>query len=165
MTAFFEGPELLDRGISGTLGMLDTDAVGAIAGECEDALVTVLGPEVVDQLTRERSRVWVVAPWVHDLARGLQFFALHGSADAGTVALLRLFGSGRVREDEIERWAADIDVAYALLLGDVVEHVLGPGACARPAAANEQALPWLPAMQLGHRVHLVLEFLRLLASR
>jgi hypothetical protein len=46
----------------------------------------------------------------------------------------------------------------------MVEQVLGPGACARGAALNDAAAPWLAGVKLGHRIGLVLELFRLSLS-
>ena len=46
-------------------------------------------------------------------------------------------------------------------LGRVTDQVLGAGSGARHPITNDLAAPWLPTLQLGYRLGLVLEILRL----
>jgi hypothetical protein len=164
MADLFEGPELLDPVLTSAVGPVDAFSVVAIAGICNDAVTTVLGATIVEDLAVDGARLWLVVPWVKDLARGLQLRSARGSIDVRTVSLLRLLGGDRVSEHDLQRAASSIDVAAALHLGDLLEHVLGPGAARRSPSANEAQLPWVESLKLGSHVHLVLEFLRLLPS-
>jgi hypothetical protein len=164
MADLFEGPELLDPMLTGAVGSVDTLSVAAIAGICNDAVTTVLGPAIVQQLAVEGARIWLVVPWVKDLARGLQLRSATGPIEVRTISLLRLLGGDRVSEADLPRAGSSIDIAVALQFGDVLEHVLGPGAAGRLPSENEAQLPWIETLKLGYHVHLVLEFLRLLPS-
>lgn len=159
---------LLDDALLGVLGPVDPQIVGAIVGICNDALVTTLGPAIVDVIGADRRLVPLVAPWTADLVRGLLALASHGPGELRTTKLLCLYARHRLTEQERTRYGETIDLAATLTLltlDRVVEHVLGPGACARNPGDNEAAAPWLPALEYGHRVHITLEFLRLLPAR
>jgi hypothetical protein len=164
MVDLFEGPELLDPILTGAVGHVDASSVAAIAGICNDAVATVLGAAIVEDLASDGARLWLVVPWVKDLARGLQLRSVKGPIDVRTTSLLRLLGGDRVTEKDLQRAGSSIDVAVALQLGDVLEHVLGPDAARRLPSENEAQLPWIETLKLGYHVHLVLEFLRLLPS-
>jgi len=128
-------------------------------------VTTVLGATIVEDLAVDSALLWLVVPWVKDLARGLHLRSARGSIDVRTTSLLRLLGGDRVSEDDLQRAASSIDVAAALQLGDELEQVLGPGAATRSPSANEAELAWIETLKLGHHLHLVLEFLRLLPPR
>jgi hypothetical protein len=154
--------ELLDEALTAVLGPVD-DLIGeAIAGICDDALRAVLGPAVAGALLADRRLLPLAAPWVRDLARGLQFQSRQGGPEPGTADLLIRLGGPQVSAAEARRMAEAVDLAAVLALGRVLEQVLGPGAAARDPRANEAAAPWLGALKLGSRIYLVLELLRLL---
>jgi hypothetical protein len=160
----FRPGELLDETLAAVLGPADSATGDAIAGICNDALDAVLGPAAVGALLADRRLLPRVAPWVLDLARGLQYQSRHGSPEPRTVSLLaRLGGPGTgISAAEAIRLAETVDLAAALTMGLVLEQVLGPGAGARDPLANEAAAPWLAGLKLGSRIHLVQELLRLL---
>ena len=160
----FRPGELLDETLAAVLGPADSAICDAIAGICNDALDAVLGPAAVGALLADRRLLPRVAPWVLDLARGLQYQSRHGSPEPRTVSLLaRLGGPGTgITAAEGIRLAETVDLAAALTQGLVLEQVLGPGAVARDPRANEAAAPWLTGLKLGSRIHLVQELLRLL---
>jgi hypothetical protein len=160
----FEGVELLDPMLTSALGPVDAFSIAAIAGICNDAVSAVLGPLLVEELLSDKARRWLVVPWVKDLARGLQLRSTRGPIEVHTTSLLLLLGKERVRKEDLHRARRSIDVAAALHLGAVLEHVLGPGAAQRSPADYEAELPWIETLKLGYRVHLVLEFLRLLPA-
>ncbi len=155
---------LLDEALLRALGPMDRHIVGAVVGICNDALVTTLGPVIVDVIGTDRRLVPLVAPWTADLARGLLVLSGHGPRELRTTELLDLLANHQLAEHDRARYGETIDLAAALTLDRVVEHVLGPGACARNPGDNEAAAPWLPALKYGHRVHLTLELLRLLPA-
>jgi len=154
--------ELLDDTLTAALGPVDDLTGDAIAGICNDALYAVLGPVVAGALLADRRLLPLAAPWVRDLARGLQFQSREGSREPGTGDLLIRFGGPRIPAAEAQRLAEALDLVAVLVQGRVVEQVLGPGAGARDPRANEAAAPWLGGLKLGSRIHLVLELLRLL---
>jgi hypothetical protein len=158
----FRPGELLDRSLAAALGPVDDLTGEAIAGICNDALHAVLGPAVVCALLADRRLLPVIAPWVLDLARGLQYHSRHGSPEPRTISLLACLGGPRIPAAEAARLAEAVDLTAVLALGRVLEQVLGPGAGARDPRANEAAAPWLAGLKLGSRIHLVQELLRLL---
>jgi hypothetical protein len=161
----FRPGELLDETLAAVLGPADAATGDAIAGICNDALHAVLGPAVVGTLLADRRLLPVIAPWVLDLARGLQYQSRHGSPEPRTVSLLARLGGPGITAAEALRLAETVDLAAVLALGRVLEQVLGPGAGARDPRANEAAAPWLAGLKLGSRIHLVQELLRLLPPR
>jgi hypothetical protein len=158
----FRPGELLDQSLTAALGPVDDLAGEAIAGICNDALLAVLGPAVVSELLADRRLLPVIAPWVLDLARGLQYHSRHGSPEPRTISLLARLGGPYVPAAEVARLAETVDLAAVLTMGRVLEQVLGPGAGARDPRANDAAAPWLAGLKLGSRIHLVQELLRLL---
>lgn len=160
----FRISELLDETLTATLGAPDAATGDAIAGICDDALDDVLGPAVAAALRTDRRLVPLAAPWVRDLARGLHYQSRHGSPEPATATLVTSLGGSRVTAADAAGLAETIDLAMALVLGRVLEQVLGPGASARDPRANEAAAPWVAALKLGHRIYLTQELLRLLPS-
>ncbi|HEY5018021.1 MAG TPA: hypothetical protein VII59_14730 [Streptosporangiaceae bacterium] len=158
----FRPGELLDQSLTAALGPVDDLTGEAIAGICNDALDAVLGPAVVRELSADRRLLPVIAPWVLDLARGLQYHSRHGSPEPRTISLLAQLGGPRVPAAEAARLAETVDLAAVLTVGRVLEQVLGPGAGAGDPRANDAAAPWLAGLKLGSRIHLVQELLRLL---
>jgi hypothetical protein len=144
------------------LGPADAATADAIAGICNDALDAVLGPAAVGALLADRRLLPRVAPWVLDLARGLQYQSRHGSPEPRTVSLLARLGGPGITAAEAIQLAETVDLAAVLALGLVLEQVLGPGGGAGDPRANEAAAPWLAGLKLGSRIHLVQELLRLL---
>jgi hypothetical protein len=154
--------ELLDEALTAALGPVDDLTGQAIAGICNDALHAVLGPAVADALLADRRLLPLAAPWVRDLASGLQFQSREGPREPATADLLLRLGGAAVTAADARRLAEALDLAAVLAQGRVLDHVLGPGAGARDPRANEAAAPWLGGLKLGSRIHLVLELLRLL---
>jgi hypothetical protein len=88
----------------------------------------------------------------------------HGPGELRTTELLGLFANHLLAEQERTRYGDTIDLTATLTLDRVLEHVLGPVACARNPRDNEAAAPWLAALKYGHRVLSPLELLRLLPA-
>ncbi len=158
----FRPGELLDQSLTAALGPVDDLTGEAIAGICNDALHAVLGPAVASELLADRRLLPVIAPWVLDLARGLQYHSRHGSPEPRTINLLARLGGPCVPAAEAARLAETVDLAAVLITGRVLEQVLGPGAGARDPRANDAAAPWLAGLKLGLRIQLVQELLPLL---
>jgi hypothetical protein len=156
--------ELLDETLTTVLGPVDDPTGDAIAGICNDALHAVLGPAVAGALLADRRLLPLAAPWVRDLARGLQFQSREGNREPGTADLLIRLGGPRITAADAWRLAETLDLAAVLAAGRVLEQALGSGAGARDPRANEAAAPWLGGLKLGFRIHLVLELLRLLPA-
>jgi hypothetical protein len=154
--------ELLDVTLTTALGPVDDLTGEAIAGICNDALHAVLGPAVAGALLADRRLLPLAAPWVRDLARGLQYQSRHDGPEPRTVSLLARLGGPGITAADALRMAETVDLAAVLTLDSVLEQVLGPGASARDPQANETAAPWLGGLKLGSRIHLVQELLRLL---
>ena len=152
---------LPDEALLGLLGPVDPQIVGAIVGICSDALVATLGPAIVDVIGTDPRLVPLVVPWTADLAHGLLVLASHGPGELRTTELLDLFANHRLTKQERTLYGETIDLAATLMLDRVVEHVLGPGACARNPGNNEAAAPWLPALEYGDQVYVTLELRRL----
>ena len=158
----FRAAELLDETLTAALGPAADITGDAIAAICNDALHYVLGPAIVSALRADRRLLPMVAPWVLDLARGLQFQSHQGIPEPPTASLLTHLGGPQITAADARRLAETVDLAAVLALGRVLDQVLGPGAGARDPRANEAAAPWLAGLKLGARIHLVLELLRLL---
>jgi hypothetical protein len=154
--------ELLDAALTAALGPVDEATGEAIAGICNDALSAVLGPVLVSAMQADRGHLSLIAPWVWDLARGLQFQSHNGGPEPSTAELLARLGAGSICDEHGVRFAEAVDLAAVLTLDRVLEQVLGPGAAARDPRANEDRAPWLTGLKLGSRIHLVQELLRLL---
>ena len=83
----------LDPELTRLLGPVDAHTARAIAGICDDALVAVLGQPLASAAQADPALMARVAPWVPDLARGLQFQDSDGAGDTPTTSLLtRLAG-------------------------------------------------------------------------
>jgi hypothetical protein len=162
MPELLSADDLLDQGLTAALGPVDHVTGSVIAGICNDALRDVLGPALVTALRADCRLVPLTAPWVWDLARGLQFQSQRGAPEPATGELLACLGGTRLAGKDAERIAESVDLAAVLTLDRVLEQVLGPGASARDPRANEAAAPWLTGLKLGSRIHLVQELLRLL---
>jgi hypothetical protein len=158
------GTGLLDPALITVFGPVDPATAATITGICDDALSSVLGPALAGALRADPGLLPLVAPWVADLARGLQFQSRNGAGEPATTELLTLLASRPFTGDHKERFAETIDLAVALTLGRVTEQVLGPGANARNPDANQAAAPWLAGLKLGYRIGLVLERLRVSSS-
>ena len=158
----FRPAELLDETLAAPLGPVDDLTGEAIAGIRNHALHAVLGPAIAGALLADRRLLPLAAPWVRDLARGLQYQSRHGGPEPGTASLLTRLGGPGITAADAARMAETIDLAAVLTLGRVLEQVLGPGAGGRDPRANEAAAPWLAGLKLGSRIHLVQELLRLL---
>ena len=154
--------EVLDEALTAALGPVDDITGEAIAGICNDALDDVLGPILVRAVRDDRRKLPLVAPWVWDLARGLQFQSRNGAREPATAELFARLGRRQLAGQDAQRFAETVDLAAVLTLDRVLEQVLGPGASARDPRANEAAAPWLTGLKLGSRIHLILELLRLL---
>ena len=154
---------LLDAALTAALGPVDALTAEAITGICDDAIGSVLGRTLAELVRDDPRLLAVVAPWARDLARGLQFQSQCGPGQPPTAELLTRLASRPLTGDQVRRFAETADLAAVLTSGRLLEQVLGPGACGRDPAANQAAAPWLAGLQLGYRIYLVLELLRLLA--
>ena len=163
-SALLQADELLDSSLAGTLGPADTQTREAIAAICNDALADVLGPAVAALLRADHALLPRVAPWVWDLARGLQYQSRHGATQPATADLLTGLRGRPLAAEQARQFAHTIDLAVTLTLDRVTGQILGPGACSRDPAANEAAAPWLAGLTLGYRIHLAQELLRLSAT-
>jgi hypothetical protein len=121
----------------------------------------VLGPPLASAALADAELLTRVAPWVPDLARGLQFQDCGGASDTPTTGLLARLAGRPLPGPRLRSFTETVDLAVVLTLGRLTEQVLGPGAGARDPSANEAGAPWLAALTLGYRVGLVLELLRL----
>jgi len=164
MAEVLKAEELLDQVLVATLGPFQPDIVDAVVGVCNDALATTVGPEILAVLGTDPCRLGLVAPWVFDLARGLLALQRLGPKELPSSDLLHQLSGQRLSEHDRARLAETVDLAATLTLDRALEHVLGPGACARDPRANATAAPWLAALTYGHRIHIALELLRLLPA-
>lgn len=143
------------------LGPTGEQAAAAIAGICGDALRAVLGPGLAREAVADPALLARIAPWARDLARGLQYRDRYGPGEPATAELLARLAGRPVCDGQARSFAETVDLAVVLTAGRVTDQVLGPGSGARHPVANELAAPWLPALQLGYRIGLALEILRL----
>lgn len=143
------------------LGIPEPQASAAITGICGDALHAVLGPGLAEAALSDLELLNRIAPWARDLARGLQYRDSYGPGEPPTAVLVARFAARPVRAGQALRFAETVDLAVVLTLGRVTDQVLGAGSGARNPDVNDLAAPWLAALQLGYRVGLVLEILRL----
>ncbi len=153
-----------DAALTAALGPVDALTAETITGICDDAIGSVLGPALAGMVRDDRRLLSLVAPWVSDLACGLRFQSRNGPRQPPTTELLARLSARPLTGHEVRRFAETVDLAAALTVGRLLEQVLGPGACHRDPAVTEAAAPWLAGLQLGYRIHLVLELLRLSAS-
>jgi hypothetical protein len=163
MAEVLNAEELPDPMLSATVGPFRPDIVGATVGVCTDDLASTVDPEILAVLGSEPRRLSVVAPWVFDLARRL-LVQRDGPKELPSSGLLYQLSGQRLSEHDCARFAETVDLAATLTLDRVLEHVLGPGACARDPQANASTAPWLAALTYGHRIHIALELLRLLPA-
>ncbi len=164
MSEVLTAQDLVDPILVATLGRPRPDTVDAVVGVCSDALATTVGPEILAALDSDRRLVALVAPWVFDLARGLLVLDRYGPGELPSSELIDLLSGHRLSEHDRARLAETVDLAATLTLDRVLEHVLGPGACAKDPFANVLVAPWLNALKYGHRVHNALELLRRLPA-
>jgi hypothetical protein len=143
------------------LGPTGEQASAAITGICGDALRAALGPELARAALTNPALLTRIAPWARDLARGLQYRDRYGAAEPPTAQLVTRFAGRPLTAGEALRFAETVDLAAVLTLGRITDQALGAGSGTRNPAANDLAAPWLPALQLGYRIGLVLELLRL----
>ncbi|HEX5287584.1 MAG TPA: hypothetical protein VFX25_01840 [Streptosporangiaceae bacterium] len=155
--------ELLDQALTAALGPVDHATAEAIAAICNDALRGVLGPRLARAVHADHRLLPTIAPWVPDLARGLQYHSHHGGPEPSTAELLARLGGTTPDDARAGQVAEAVDLAAVLTAGRVLEQVLGPGAAGRDPRTNEAAAPWLAGLKLGSRIHLVHEMLRLLS--
>jgi hypothetical protein len=134
---------LLDAALTAALGPVDALTAEAITAVCGDALGSVLGPALAVMVRDDRRLLPLVAPWVRDLARGLQFQSRFGPDQPPTADLLTRLSRRPLTGEQVRRFAETADLTAALTLNRLLEQVLGPGACAREPAANQAAAPWL----------------------
>ena len=155
---------LLDSALTEAIGPVDRFVADAIVTICNEAVEHVLGAALVEALGNDLDRLALAAPWVWDLARGLQFQGRHGRRDLRTAELFSVL-SPQLQGPQLQRFAEVIDLSTALTLDRLLEPVLGPGACARRPQENDAALPWLTPLKLGYRIHLVFELVHLTLRR
>jgi hypothetical protein len=134
----------LDQALTAVLGPVDRQTSAAITGICDDAIAGVPGSALAETLRADPRLLHLVASWVMDLARGLQFQSRNAPCEPATTELLTRLACYPLPEDQVRRYAETIDLAAVLTLGRVTEHVLGPGAGARDPAANEAVAPRQP---------------------
>lgn len=154
---------VLDPALADLLGPTGAEAAAAIGGICRDALETVLGPERAREVVADPALLPRIAPWVRDLARGLQYQDRHGPEEPRTTELLALLSGGALSRARLEVFAESVDLSVMLTLGRVAEQVLGSGATGRDPLVNDVTAPWLAGLKLGYRIGLAMELLRLLA--
>ena len=145
------------------LGPVSNDAAAAITGICDDALQSVLGHSLAREALDDPGLLARIAPWARDLARGLQYRDRYGTGDPLTIELVARFSASPLSGDQACSLSETVDLAVVLTLGRVTDQVLGEGSGARHPVANALAAPWLAALQLGYRIGLALEILRLSA--
>lgn len=147
------------------LGPVSEEAATAITGICGDALHAALGPELARAAVADRALRARIAPWARDLARGLQYRDRYGPGEPPTAHLVTRFAGRPLPAEQVLKFAETVDLAALLTLGRLTDQALGPGSGTRNPLANDLAAPWLPSLQLGYRIGLVLELLRLSGPR
>jgi hypothetical protein len=152
---------LLDPALTRLLGPVSQQTSDAITGICGDALHAVLGDTLASALLADPALLTRAAPWLLDLARGLQYQDRAGPGDPPTSELLTLLTCTPPSNDQARQFAETVDLAVVLTLGHLTDQVLGPCSGTRHPIANQIAAPWLAALKLGYRIGLVLELLRL----
>lgn len=117
--------EVLDPALTGLFGPVDAETAAAIGGICRDALHMVLGADLAAAVVADPALLPRIAPWVRDLARGLQYQDRRGPAEPRTPELLGLLAEGRLSAAKRQVFAESVDLAVTLNLGRVTEQVLG----------------------------------------
>lgn len=160
----FIGEDLLDPVLVGRFGNADAVTLNEITNICEEALIKVLGPGIREFVSVNQTAAQMVVPWVFDLARGLHYQSVCGPDLPLTIKLVDQLS--RVPIPTVYRnWIAEqIDMAYILTADRVAQFIQGRGGISRDPAMREQIFPWYGRLEIGYRIHLTTEALRLLPS-
>jgi hypothetical protein len=156
--------DLLDPILIAKIGIIDTNTLQELFSLCEEAAATVLGAETWSFLSRDELLLERTVPWIWDLARGVHFQHFLGTAVPLTRDLLSQLSSKPL--DEALRFiiADRVDMAFILTEDRVAEYVQGRGAIRLNAVRRERSFPWYPRLQLGYRIRLTTEALRLMSA-
>lgn len=151
---------LIDRRLIKAIGPVPRDIGEAIRAEVQAAVSQVLR-DVISPDVNTMSVLHIVAPWGHDLARGLHWHGVVGRGVASRELLIHL-ADEPLRSGALDEMARDLDVTWAIQHGRYVEQIAGPGAVDIPSADLREQFRWLDAAVLGARIDVALEMLRLM---
>ena len=158
------GEELLDPALVDRFGPPDAATLQEILNICKEALIKVLGPDIGELLSLNVHVVELAAPWVWDLARGLHYQSVCGPAAPSTLRLIDQFSSAPLPAGHRD-WLADRVDCACILTGDrIAEFVEGRGAIRKYPLTRERNFPWYGRLEVGYRIHLTTEALRLMPS-
>lgn len=158
------GKDLLDPMLVDRFGPVDAATLHEIANICEEALSKVLEPDFSKCLPLNATAAALTVPWVWDLARGLQYQSVCGPEAPSTLRLIDQLSALPLPADYRD-WLADrIDCAHILTGDRIAEFVQGRGAISRDPIERERDFPWYGRLEMGYRIHLTTEALRLMTS-
>jgi hypothetical protein len=156
--------DLLDPVLVDRFGSADAVTLHEIVKICEEALVKVLGPGVEEFLLLNESMAQLVVPWVWDLARGLHYQSVFGPGAPLTIRLVDQLSSVPLSASDRDWISERIDLAYILTADRIAQFIQGRGGISRDPIMREQVFPWYGRLEIGYRIHLTTEALRLMPS-
>jgi hypothetical protein len=154
--------EFLDPVLVQRIGDIDEAAHNAIAKICEEALISVAGPELSEDIAADRKVMRCLVPWLWDLACGLHYQHIFGPAAPATEELVARLTSASLSIDQRDLLIDRIDWTYILTENRVAEFVQGRGAINRNPAARDYTYPWYGRLKVGYHIRITIEALRLL---
>lgn len=158
------GDDLLDPILVDRLGRADESALREIVNICDEAISNVLGHGIDSLLPLKKEFAHLVVPWVWDLARGLYYQSICGPRSPLTAQLVDQLSPVPLPAAYRDLVADKIDWAYILTLDRVAEFVQGQGAIYQNPERREHKFPWYGRLEIGYRIHLTSEALRLMPS-
>lgn len=160
----FTCEDLLDPVLVDRFGKADAATLCEIVNICQEALVKVLGASFQEFLSANEATAQRLVPWIWDLARGLHYQSACGPVAPLTIELvdqLSFLPLPIVYRDWI---AEQIDMAYILTADRIAQFIQGHGGISRDPVQREQVFPWYGRLEIGYRIHLTTEALRLIPS-
>lgn len=153
---------LLDPVVVRKLGDVEAATLQGIASICHDALVAILGEEIVAFLSRDQMLAERAVPWIWDLAAGLHYQSVRGPKVPVTVELVDEFSDAPLLMTDRNRLADGIDWAVILTEDRIAQSVDGRDAIRADPIERHTKFPWYDRLLLGYRIRLTTEALRLL---
>jgi hypothetical protein len=156
------GEDLLDPVLVDQIGSVDAPTLHQMVNICEEALIAVLGPGIAAFLEQDDQLAERAVPWAWDLARGLHYQSVCGPAMPLTVKLIDQLSYTQVASGDRDLIADRIDWAFILTEDRIAEFIQGRGAIRRDPIRRQHSFPWYARLQIGYRIRLTTEALRLM---